>query len=169
MPLPGTIDRQIAYALRIEELQGIVHRLQHRDGSARSGGDRKRCHDRYRAPVLDRPTSARIEQMRIASSVVHEVAFVVARGRHRAVRHVQVRNRYTRFATRVLNRNAPRLAVCVRADDTHIAPEIYQAVLRAEVHCDRGRTVGGVLLAHTAEIDLHFRSQTQRRRMPFDL
>src|SRR5688572_2139062 len=169
MPNAVTIDPEITYALSIEELHSIVDRLKHRDGSARAGRDCERCHDGDRAPVINRPPGSRIEQMGIASTLMHEEAFVIARGCQCAARHIEVRDRCTRLSTWVLHRHAPRLTVNVRTDDTHIAAQVDEAVFAAKIYNDCGCPISCVLFTDSAKVDLHVRAQTQRWRIPFDL
>src|SRR5207248_9347898 len=94
----------------------------------------------------------------VAYAVFLDEALVIAAGRHRARGDGQRRDDMLGLAG-MAHAQAPRLAAGLRPEDREVAGEIDERALDSRLREHERRAIDGVLLAETAEVELHARER----------
>lgn len=147
------VDGQVVVSAVVQEPQTLALH-QHGDRAHRAGRQRARCEHAHGTPVAHRDPAHRIEHMAIALPTVLEPALVVAAGGQPAAADRNAGHQRI-GAPRIADANGPRPPVRAWAHDREVAAQI-DVSMRHALRNEHGRgTVGGVLLAKSAEVELH--------------
>src|SRR6185369_8625175 len=147
-------DGEVRDAQLVEPREPRFAPFQHRDRRGAAREDARRRLHRHRLEAVCRASRARVEHVAVAYAVhLDETLIVTARG-DRTGGHGECREQLV-VTPRMLDAHAPGSAPGLRAEDGEVAGEVHHCARHAEIgHHARG-AIDGVLLAESAEVELH--------------